>query len=330
MAKLLQHPIAVEFEADVLPSVDRYWNPGEETWREAAKLQILHGVQRAVGLARRCFPRSTAQSISILTYHRIAARTGGVPFPTINVTPSRFRQQLEGLQASGFEFVSLSRVLEACQSAETAAALPERTVIVTFDDIFDNVFTQACPVLSELQIPATFFISTAFIDREEPFLFDPWAMKYRDVVPADAWRPLTDEHLRSMLNSELCEIGAHTHTHQDFRNRPAEFAVDLQRSVEILQDRYDVCHLPFAFPYGSPRLGFSAEPLMNAVRGCRLTCGLTTGSHTNGRSTSPFGWGRFHVFQHDTPLSLEARITGACEWLPRIKNKLHSKFGTRQ
>ena len=194
--------------------------------------------------------------------------------------------------------------------------------VLTFDDIYDNVFLNALPVLQELRIPATVFISTAFIDSADPFPFDPWAQKYQSQVPVTAWQPITDEHLRGMLSCGLIELGAHTHTHQDFRNRPDDFFADVRRGMTELELRYGLDQLPFAFPYGNPRMGFSDERLMNAVRDLGLQCGLTTGAHCNVTDSSPFGWGRFHVFEHDTAHSLTSKLDGWYEWLPKIKTLL--------
>lgn len=308
-----------------LPPLASYWKPGNETVREQVKLQLLHQVSNFAGFLRPVLGRLAKSSVSILTYHRIAPKCKGVPFPTINVTPDKFREQLLGLKKAGFQFASLSSVLDACDKANVTGAVPdvpERTVVVTFDDIYDNVFHNAWPVLQELNIPVTFFVSTAFVDSVEPFLFDPWAQQYRDSVPDDAWLPITDAHLRTMLESDLVELGAHTDTHQDFRNRPQAFAADMAIGAQKLRQRYGADKLPFAFPYGIPRMGFTAEALMNVTRGLGLRCGLSTGSHTNKLSSSPFGWGRFHVFQHDNTRSLAAKIDGWYEWLPKIKNLL--------
>jgi hypothetical protein len=325
-------PVLIAANAPVvnpaLPPLDSYWSPQRETIRERVKLQLLHQISNFAGLLRPVLGRLAKSSVSVLTYHRIAPRCNGVPFPTINVTPETFRAQLQGLKRSGFQFGSLSSVLDACEAAGDGGVpdLPERTVVVTFDDIYDNVFQHAWPVLQELNIPVTFFVSTAFIDSPEPFLFDPWAQQHRDAVPEEAWLPITDAHLRTMLDTGLAELGAHTDTHQDFRNRPQAFAADMAIGVQKLRHRYKVERLPFAFPYGIPRMGFTAEALMDVTKGLGLRCGLSTGGNTNKLTSSPFGWGRFHVFQHDNSRSLAAKIDGWYEWLPKIKNILTRKI----
>lgn len=323
--------------------VSNFWNPGPATLRENAKLRLLHGITVGSGCFRPVFGRIAKSNFGILTYHRItpktlASRDGRVTKPSINVSPGRFYEQLSGLQKKGFQFRSLSDVIgtstklsnetmaaDETMSGEAAADCPpERVVVVTFDDIYDNVFHNAWPVLQELNIPATVFVSTAYLDSADPFPFDHWAQQFNGDVPRMDWRPIQHSNLEQMLGSDLIEVGAHTHTHQDFRTRPDDFAKDLDLGIQKLKERFSVEDVPFAFPYGVPRLGFANQQLMRHVCNTRLTCGLTTGSHTNQLGSSPFGWGRFHVFEHDTVSSLAAKLDGYYEWLPELKNRVTS------
>lgn len=48
---------------------------------------------------------------------------------------------------------------------EMAKPLPSKAFVITFDDGFLNNLTVAAPVLSAAEIPATFYVSTDFIDR---------------------------------------------------------------------------------------------------------------------------------------------------------------------
>ena len=49
---------------------------------------------------------------------------------------------------------------------------PPNPVAITFDDGFKNNYTVAAPILSELKIPAAFYIPTYFIDTDEMFWVD--------------------------------------------------------------------------------------------------------------------------------------------------------------
>ena len=51
-------------------------------------------------------------------------------------------------------------------------ALPRRAVVVTFDDGYDDNYRVAFPILRELGMPATFFVSTGHIDSGRAYAYD--------------------------------------------------------------------------------------------------------------------------------------------------------------
>ncbi len=146
------------------------------------------------------------------------------PAPTWNVTPARFRAQIQGLLARGYRPWPLRKVLAYHDAGQS---IPPQTFVVTFDDGYENVYQQAFPVLREHDVPATVFLATAYLDSHGPFPFDDWPCAGAPGVPAETWRPLTTAQCEEMLASGLVELGSHTHVHADFRNRPEDFRRDL-------------------------------------------------------------------------------------------------------
>ncbi|MCA9164902.1 MAG: polysaccharide deacetylase family protein, partial [Planctomycetales bacterium] len=222
----------------------------EPPWREQfPKNWGMRAVGR-IGAGLYCALGDRAdRPLGILTYHRVADRPSSLPAPLHNVTPRRFYEQLLGLKRRGFQFWALDRVL-ACHHSGTP--VPRGVVVVTFDDGFATVCQQSLPILKDLQIPATVFLNTAYVDTQQPFPFDAWGVAHRDEAPADTWRPLSWMECEELVASGLVSVGAHTHTHEDFRGRPDEFQCDVRQSAGILRKRFQMDEVTFAFPYGSP------------------------------------------------------------------------------
>ncbi len=260
-------------------------------------------------------------SPGILMYHRVAERTAGVPEPSINVTPRQFHRQLAGLQARGYEFWPLTRLLDS-QLQTNAVAEGKKIVVLTFDDGYESVYSAAFPILSELNIPATIFLNTAFLDSEEPFPFDRWGVAQRSSAPPSDWRPLSRAQCKEMQVSGLIELGAHTHTHADFRNRAAEFKLDLAHCLQVLRDDFQINRPSFAFPFGRWHLGYVSNELLQAACECGVSCALTTECELIKPGSDPLGWGRFNVYDWDTPSTLAARLRGWYGWAPRWQNRL--------
>jgi peptidoglycan/xylan/chitin deacetylase (PgdA/CDA1 family) len=256
----------------------------------------------------------------ILLYHRLADRVSGIPEPTINVTPAQFRRQLIGLMERGYRFWPLGRILDQWEAGQ--CSLPERVVALTFDDGHQTVFSEGFPILRELQIPATIFVNTAFLDSSEPFPFDHWGSEHRNHLPETAYRPLETSQCHEMLASGLIELGAHTHTHGDFRGRPDAFQADLQTSIDILREQFGMQRPMFAFPFGRRALGFVSPESIAAARATGVRCALTTDVGLISANCDPFGWGRFNVYDWDSPATIAARLRGWYAWAPRIQDRL--------
>jgi peptidoglycan/xylan/chitin deacetylase (PgdA/CDA1 family) len=262
-------------------------------------------------------------SLGILLYHRIAEEVPTAPRPLYNVRPLRFRAQLEGLLELGYGFWPLTRAL---QQHAAGKPFPPNTIVLTFDDGYESVFTQAWPILRELNIPATVFLATAFLDSDDPFPFDKWGLQHRHNVPRASFQPMTTEQCRELHASRLIELGAHTHTHQDFRARAKEFQQDLEECIRCLRRRFALDQISFSFPYGKPSFGYVNRELVGAAKRVGVTCGLTTEDVVVGRQADPFGWGRFNVYDFDTSATIAAKLGGWYSWIPKVGSFLS---GTR-
>ena len=198
-------------------SLTRVWAPEQCLWREAANRTAIRAVGSLSVVLNAMFGSRAGELLGGITYHRVAPRYPNVPVATQNVDPDRFREQLTGLLHRGFNFWPLSKALE-CR--DQGVPVPPRTVFVTFDDGYGTIFDYAWPVLRELNLPATVFLATGYLDSQAPFPWDTWASRYRDRLPPQAYRPLTLAQCREMAADSRVEMGSHSTTHQDFRHRP--------------------------------------------------------------------------------------------------------------
>lgn len=107
----------------------------------------------------------------ILCYHRVSPfDSGGKSLLSVNST--RFRKQLR-LVSKFFNIVTLEEFVSTHECNQVA---------ITFDDGYaDNLF-HALPVLEELNIKATFFISTLYIQQQHLFLPDLLDRAFSDVA----------------------------------------------------------------------------------------------------------------------------------------------------
>jgi peptidoglycan/xylan/chitin deacetylase (PgdA/CDA1 family) len=297
-------------ESRPFPATRRYARgPG---FKERLLLRGARFLQRLFGCrGKDCF--------GILRYQRVSEILPGIPQPTWNVTPERFRQQLAGLLECGFEAWPLQEILSRLKAG---CKIPRQAFVITFDGGYECVYTKAFPILRELELPATIFLATAYLDSREPFPCDDWLAAGEAEVPADSWRPLSWDQCLEMHDSGLVELAAHTHTHNDFCGRPAELLEDLEQNVREIQTRVPLSRASFAFPRGVIQGGYASGELSRAVRAAGLACSLSTEPELIRLNQDPFTWSRFAAQQDDTAATLAAKLGGWTSALRGIERAL--------
>ncbi len=130
----------------------------------AAATPVFGGVVRAL----EAIDRDRPDILPVLTYHRVAEPDDDHYPGLISASPEAFGEQVEAL-ARRFSFVSLETVLDRLDGG---AAVPARSILLTFDDGYRDFAQNAWPVLRRLGIPAVLFVPTAFPDRPTAFWWD--------------------------------------------------------------------------------------------------------------------------------------------------------------
>jgi len=94
----------------------------------------------------------------ILVYHGVTKQAPGV-FNWQQITEGQFIEQMKYLRKH-YNVVPLAVILE---HVILKKRFPKGCVALTFDDGYENNFSLVYPLLKEFNLPATFFISTAFV-----------------------------------------------------------------------------------------------------------------------------------------------------------------------
>lgn len=97
-------------------------------------------------------------------YHRIAEVE--VDPWDLAVSPQNFEEQLRILRE--FNVVPLCNL----ESVPTKKHFPNNSIAITFDDGYIDNYNHAKPLLETFDMPATFFITTESIERQEEFWWD--------------------------------------------------------------------------------------------------------------------------------------------------------------
>jgi peptidoglycan/xylan/chitin deacetylase (PgdA/CDA1 family) len=284
-----------------------------------------HALAASASILNACFGPRETEAFGILMYHRTVVPPPNQPKPTWNVSPEEFEAQLAGLLRRGWQAWSLRQVLHCRQHQ---LPIPRKTFVVTFDDGYANNLLYAAPILARLHVPATLFVATAYLDSKDPLPSDDWSAAGRPGVPKESFRPLTTEECLRLAGTGLVELGAHTHTHADFRGRPDALIADLEQNLAVLRDQFGVEQPPFALPYGTRLDGFASDELIHAAQETGVSCCLTADADLVRPNDSPFAWGRFAAEEHDSAASLAGKLGGWHTALRQLSTRITSRRTT--
>jgi peptidoglycan/xylan/chitin deacetylase (PgdA/CDA1 family) len=143
--------------------------------------------------------------VIILEYHRVNPEGRG----ELSVRTDAFRGQLRYLLDRGYNNVSLDEVANRLHGP----VMPlERSFAITFDDGYRDNYSHAMPVLEELGLKATVFLTVNYIGTERLFHWDiPQVKEWGGPTEEDL--PLSWDHVDKMLESGIFSVGSHTLSH---------------------------------------------------------------------------------------------------------------------
>src|SRR5688572_19859233 len=102
-------------------------------------------------------PAGKAARLSVLIFHRVRATPDGL-FPR-EPDAEQFEAKLR-LIADWFHVMPLTEAIQAMRRG----TLPARALAITFDDGYADNHTVALPILIRLKLPATFFVTSGYLD----------------------------------------------------------------------------------------------------------------------------------------------------------------------
>ncbi len=141
----------------------------------------------------------SSEELTVLSYHEVADRARSL-VPAYAVTPTDFVRQMDWLRNHGFHFVGVGEVIAA---REGKAPLPDKAVLITFDDGYQSVYDNAWPILRTFRIPAVINVVGSWLEEKGTVDFDGKPLPRGELL---SWA-----ELREMSESGLVEVGSHTY-----------------------------------------------------------------------------------------------------------------------
>jgi peptidoglycan/xylan/chitin deacetylase (PgdA/CDA1 family) len=122
--------------------------------------KIYHTIRKPVITSGNIVKNFINKPIIVLLYHRVADLKQDPQ--QLAVSENNFRDHLQLIKKS-YQILNLG---------EDWSCSAEPSVVITFDDGYADNFLNALPILEEYEVPATFFVSSGYINRNVEFWWD--------------------------------------------------------------------------------------------------------------------------------------------------------------
>ena len=174
--------------------------------------------------------------IPILLYHSVG-HTSSPAYRRWCIDPALFGEHLSALRSSGYDCLTVSGLVDAVE----ADALPERPLLVTFDDGRADYVEHAVPQLDAHGIASTMYVVSSQVGGTSAWLGIPGESDQPMMTWGDMHAAMASGH----------EIGSHSRTHPqlDVIAHRASVA-EISGSRRELEDGLGAPVRSFAYPHG--------------------------------------------------------------------------------
>ncbi len=218
----------------------------------------------AAALLAACPPNAgSAESDRFIavTYHDITDK----PVAPDDFTPQKFIEQLGFFKASGFHPVSMSDILEAAAGKKV---LPEKALLLTFDDGYESFYKIVYPALKLFNYPAVLSIVTSWTDRRDSpgaFYKDKQFMSWDQVrevaasglvtmaAHSDGLHNLVDSNPQGNIEPAAVTFvydrkSSSYETEDGFRRR---IRADMEKTLAVFEEKLGKKPIVYTWPYGA-------------------------------------------------------------------------------
>jgi peptidoglycan/xylan/chitin deacetylase (PgdA/CDA1 family) len=262
--QLFQHlPFIVQYATDGADKGKWLVLAGGPADVEAPILPPLTAVQKTI-------------QVPILMYHHVSVPvTQSALDVSLAVEPELFKQQLAYLKKQGYHSITFNQLFSALYYD---GPLPTKPIILSFDDGYDDIYTNVYPMLKEQGFSGMFYIITGKV----------------------GWKgQATWPQLREMMRNGM-QMGSHTINHGDLGQilqvSQAQAQQELHVSQSTLQGHLGVSIQQFCYPAGEPFRNYSVTLQQEIIKlltadgyvGATLDPGGQTPSGTTQNSQAPY------------------------------------------
>lgn len=136
---------------------------------------------------------SYTKRVPVLMYHDLAVQKSE---NSLIISAEQFENQIKALSEEGYTGISITQLIDY---VEKGAELPDKPVLITFDDGYSSNYELAYPILKKYNMKATIFVIGVSVGK------DKYKSSDNNITPHFSY-----EQAREMIDSGLIDIQSHT------------------------------------------------------------------------------------------------------------------------
>ena len=138
-------------------------------------------------------------NVPVLMYHHLDEDES--KSSSVTVTPEKFKKDMEAIKNAGYQTVLIRDLIDYVYQGKQ---LPEKSIVITFDDGYESNYTYAYPILKELGMKGVISVIGVSVGKD----------RYKDT--GHAIIPHFDyEQAKEMVTSDVMEIQSHSFSFHD-------------------------------------------------------------------------------------------------------------------
>ncbi len=190
------------------------------------------------------------KSVPVLMYHHVNKLTGEQKTSSsLTINTDVFTGQMDYLVQKSYQTITLNQLVDALNGG---GSLPSKPVIITFDDGYQDFYTDVFPLLKSHNFQATVFVSSGLVESGPSYLTWP--------------------QIREMDQSGLVTFGNHTWSHKNLTGKDRA-VVESEINTSQTQFESFLGKKPnfFAYPYGADNATVESVLQQQGFKGALLT-----------------------------------------------------------
>lgn len=238
-------------------------------------------------------PRNRSRA-SILMYHSVGENTA-----EFTVSPRMFERQLRYLVAHRYCILPLSALVERLRAGEPLSSC----ISLTFDDGYQDLYTVVFPLIKELNIHISIFLSTGYVGGT-------FSTSRGDTLSILSW-----EQVREMHGSGLVEFLPHGCMHHSLPTLSADEAkAEIKAGLADLEDKLGSVPRVYAYAKGK----YSNETI-HLLEDENFIAAVTVRPGYLSAKSPLFELPRNHMDAQTSFAEFKSRVSGSAKWYERLK-----------